>query len=84
LPKLPRITAKEAEKLLLDAGFIQIRSKGSHRVYRLAEIRVVAPFHPGKILHPKIIRQVFAAIKPTENDITDDIISDESDQSIDE
>jgi predicted RNA binding protein YcfA (HicA-like mRNA interferase family) len=80
LPKLPRITAKEAEKLLLDAGFIQIRSKGSHRVYRLAEIRVVIPFHPGKILHPKIIRQVIAAIQPAENDINDDMTSDENDE----
>jgi predicted RNA binding protein YcfA (HicA-like mRNA interferase family) len=80
LPKLPRITAKEAEKLLLDAGFIQIRSKGSHRVYRLAEIRVVIPFHPGKILHPKIIRQVIAAIQPAENDINDDMTFDENDE----
>jgi predicted RNA binding protein YcfA (HicA-like mRNA interferase family) len=84
LPKLPRITAKEAEKLLLDAGFIQIRSKGSHRIYGLAETRVVVPFHPGKILHPKIIRQVFAAIQPTENDITDNITSHESNEPIDE
>jgi predicted RNA binding protein YcfA (HicA-like mRNA interferase family) len=81
LPKLPRITAKEAEKLLLDAGFILIRSKGSHRIYSLAETRVVVPFHPGKILHPKIIRQIFAAIQPTE---ADDIAPDESDEPIDE
>jgi predicted RNA binding protein YcfA (HicA-like mRNA interferase family) len=71
LPKLPRLNAKEAEKLLLDAGFTQIRSKGSHRVYRLAEIRVVILFHSGKILHPKIVQQVFQAIKQTENDIDD-------------
>ena len=62
MPKLPRLTAKEAEKLLLDAGFSQIRSKGSHRIYRKDEIRVVIPFHSGKILHPKIARQVFDAI----------------------
>ncbi|MEH2201417.1 type II toxin-antitoxin system HicA family toxin [Nostoc sp.] len=55
MPKLPRLNAKEAEKLLLDAGFIQIRSKGSHRVYRLENIRVVIPFHSGKVLHPKIV-----------------------------
>ncbi|MBN3892962.1 MAG: hypothetical protein HWQ43_28845 [Nostoc sp. JL31] len=30
MPKLPRITATEAEKLLLDAGFIQIRNKESY------------------------------------------------------
>lgn len=64
MPKLPRLTAKEAEKLLLDAGFSQIRSKGSHRIYRKEEIRVVIPFHSGKILHPKIVKQVFDAINP--------------------
>ena len=64
MPKLPRLTAKEAEKLLFDAGFLQIRSKGSHRIYRKDEIRVVVPFHSGKILHPKIVKQVFDAIDP--------------------
>lgn len=43
MPKLPRLTAKEAEKLLLDAGFSRIRSKGSHRIYRKEEIRIVIP-----------------------------------------
>jgi predicted RNA binding protein YcfA (HicA-like mRNA interferase family) len=62
LPKLPRLTAKEAEKLLLDAGFSLIRSKGSHHIYRKNEIRVVVPFHSGKVLHPKILKQVFDAI----------------------
>ena len=62
MPKLPRLTAKEAEKLLLDSGFIQIRSKGSHRIYRKDNTRVVIPFHSGKILHPKIVKQVIDAI----------------------
>lgn len=65
MPKLPRLTAKEAEKLLLDSGFIQIRSKGSHRIYRKDNIRVVIPFHSGKILHPKIVKQVIDAIDKT-------------------
>ncbi|GAB4189576.1 MAG: hypothetical protein Fur006_30960 [Coleofasciculaceae cyanobacterium] len=72
MPKLPRLTAKEAERLLLDAGFTQIRSKGSHRVYRLEDIRVVIPFHSGKVLHPKIVQQVVQAIKTAENDASDD------------
>ena len=63
MPRLPRLTAKEAEKLLLDAGFIQIRSQGSHRIYLKDKIRVVIPFHSGKILHPKIIKQVLNAIE---------------------
>jgi predicted RNA binding protein YcfA (HicA-like mRNA interferase family) len=62
LPKTPRLTALEAEKLLLKAGFNQIRSEGSHRIYLKNATRVVIPFHSGKILHPKIIKQVQKAI----------------------
>ncbi|MEH1782115.1 MAG: type II toxin-antitoxin system HicA family toxin [Nostoc sp.] len=69
MPKLPRITAIEAEKLLLDAGFIQIRSKGSHRIYFREEVRVVIPFHSGKILHPKIVKQVLQAIDISEDEL---------------
>ena len=76
MPKQPRLNAKEAEKLLLDAGFIQIRSKGSHRVYRLEDVRVVIPFHSGKVLHPKIVQQVMQAIKFTDNDIVEDTSDD--------
>jgi predicted RNA binding protein YcfA (HicA-like mRNA interferase family) len=66
LPKLPRLTAKEAEKLLLDSGFSRIRTKGSHRIYYKDEIRVVIPFHSGKTLHPKVVKQVFDAINSEE------------------
>jgi predicted RNA binding protein YcfA (HicA-like mRNA interferase family) len=66
LPKLPRLTAQEAEKLLLDAGFVLLRSKGSHRIYFKNKMRVVVPFHAGKILHPKTVKQVINAIEATE------------------
>ena len=56
LPKLPRITAEEAEKKLEKVGFKHIRSKGSHRIYQKGKKRFVLPFHKGKILHPKIIK----------------------------
>jgi len=62
LPKLTRLTAKEAEAMLLSNGFTLIRTKGSHRIYKKENRRVVLPFHTGKILHPKIIRQVMNAI----------------------
>jgi predicted RNA binding protein YcfA (HicA-like mRNA interferase family) len=54
--------AKEAERLLLQHGFIWIRSKGSHRIYQKETIRVVIPFHSGKSLHPKIVKEVLNAI----------------------
>ncbi len=62
MPKRPRLTAPEAEQLLLGAGFVHVRSKGSHRIYRRGQERLVLPFHSGKTLHPKIIKQVMDAV----------------------
>ena len=61
MPKLPRLTAAEAERRLFAAGFVLMRSKGSHRIYFRGGERVVVPFHRGKILHPKIVREVLLA-----------------------
>lgn len=61
LPKLPRLTA-EAERKLLQAGFLHVRSKGSHRIYQKGSIRFVVPYHAGKILHPKIIKNLMEVL----------------------
>ncbi|MEH2174534.1 MAG: type II toxin-antitoxin system HicA family toxin [Nostoc sp.] len=74
------MTATEAEKLLLDVGFIQIRSKGSHRIYFREEVRVVIPFHSGKILHPKIVKQVLQAIDISKNEATAEEVIPETDE----
>lgn len=63
MPKDPRLNAVEAEKLLLEKGFQLIRTKGSHRIYLKENVRIVIPFHSGKILHPKIVKQVLKAIE---------------------
>jgi predicted RNA binding protein YcfA (HicA-like mRNA interferase family) len=65
MSKLPRLTARDAEAVLLKAGFILLRSKGSHRIYIKKTVRVVLPFHVGTILHPKIIKQVLQAVEET-------------------
>ena len=62
MPEAPRLTADEAEALLLAAGFTLIRIKGSHRIYLRDRTRIVIPSHAGEILHPKIVKQVLAAI----------------------
>jgi predicted RNA binding protein YcfA (HicA-like mRNA interferase family) len=62
MPRIPRLTAQEAEKLLLDANFRLLRSKGSHRIYGNGELRAVVPFHSGKTLHPKIVKQLLEII----------------------
>jgi predicted RNA binding protein YcfA (HicA-like mRNA interferase family) len=63
MPKLPRLTAVEAEAMLLKAGFVWLRSKGSHRIYQTGDRRIVVPFHSGVTLHPKVVKQVLEAIE---------------------
>ena len=63
MPRLPRLTPQEAEAMLLKAGFKWVRSKGSHRIYLKENTRVVVPFHAGRILHPKIVKQVLKGIE---------------------
>jgi predicted RNA binding protein YcfA (HicA-like mRNA interferase family) len=62
MPKAPRLTASEAEAMPLHAGFVRLRPKGSHRIDKAGERRVVVPFHAGIILHPKTAREVVDAI----------------------
>ncbi|MFA5804956.1 MAG: type II toxin-antitoxin system HicA family toxin [Melioribacteraceae bacterium] len=52
------MTAKEAESLLLKAGFKLNRQKGSHRIYKKDKIRIVVPHHTGKDLHPKLVKEI--------------------------
>ena len=63
MPRLPILSAREAERLLLKAGFELLRVKGSHYIYGKGKIRMVLPFHKGKTLHPKIVKQVMNAIE---------------------
>jgi predicted RNA binding protein YcfA (HicA-like mRNA interferase family) len=63
LPDLPRLNFRDAEKLLLNAGFRLVRTKGSHKIYIKDKKRIILPFHISKILHPKIINEVLKMIK---------------------
>ncbi len=63
MPKLPVLDARQAERMLLKAGFELLRIKGSHRIYAKDKERMIIPYHAGKSLHPKIIKQILEAIK---------------------
>jgi predicted RNA binding protein YcfA (HicA-like mRNA interferase family) len=47
----------------LQSGFQHLRSKGSHRIYGKGDLRVTVPFHSGRVLHPKIVKQVIEMIE---------------------
>ncbi len=64
---LPKLTAKEAEQRLLRAGFTLSRQRGSHKIYRKGGFRMVLPWHQGKMLHPKIIKELLEMIAEAEH-----------------
>ena len=63
MPRLPRLTAAESEGLLFKAGFVWLRTKGSHRIYAKGNRRVIIPFHGNSTLHPKTVKEVFEAVE---------------------
>lgn len=58
----PRLNFAQAERRLLEAGFVLLRVKGSHYTYGRAGERIQLPFHGKEPLHPKIVRQVLLAV----------------------
>jgi predicted RNA binding protein YcfA (HicA-like mRNA interferase family) len=63
MPEYPKLTAKEAEKLLFQYGFTLERQKGNHRIYKKDHSRMVIPHHAGEVLHPKIVKELFELTK---------------------
>ena len=71
--KLPRITANELIRALKKLGFEESRSSGSHRIYKNTDKskRIVVPYHSGKIIHPKIVRDVIKVCNITMEEFID-------------
>ncbi len=57
--RLPRVTASQIIKVLEREGFTLSRQSGSHMIYKSEEgLRATVPYHAGKILHPKILKNI--------------------------
>jgi len=57
--RLPRVTAAEAIRVLEKVGFLLVRQSGSHKILKNTEgRRVTVPFHSGKTLHPKVLKNI--------------------------
>jgi len=57
--RLPRVTATQIINVLEKIGFSLSRQSGSHKIYKNADNkRVTIPFHSGKILHPKVLKNI--------------------------
>ena len=57
--KLPRVTAREVIKVLEKINFYLVRQSGSHKIYKNDKgVRITVPYHPKKILHPKLLKSI--------------------------
>lgn len=57
--KLPRISASKIITVLEQIGFTLIRQSGSHKIFKNEEgKRITVPYHSGKILHPKVLKNI--------------------------
>ena len=60
MPEYPRLSAKEAEKLLFAKGFELLRQKGSHRQFEhpVTHKKVTVPFIIKKNIELSVKRQI--------------------------
>ncbi|NIM47508.1 MAG: addiction module toxin, HicA family [Candidatus Aenigmarchaeota archaeon] len=59
MSKLPVVTAKELTKILRKVGFIYIRQKGSHAIYRRKDgIWTTVPIHPREDITRGLLRKI--------------------------
>ncbi len=63
MPKQPRLSAKDAIKLVEENGFVFSRQTGSHAQYYKNGLRITIPIHGDNILHPKIVKNIFETIE---------------------
>jgi len=57
---LPTVTAKVMVRVLLRCGFVELRQKGSHRIFRKGTRRVIVPMHSGN-LKPGTLKAILEA-----------------------
>ncbi len=59
-PRSLRFTARQIRKIIEDRGFSLSRQSGSHMIfYNKKGVRITLPNHASKIIHPKIIKNIF-------------------------
>jgi predicted RNA binding protein YcfA (HicA-like mRNA interferase family) len=64
MSKLPIVSAKEFEKILLALGFVIVRQKGSHKFYRHSDGRYTTlPHHSNEDLSRPLIRTILREIE---------------------
>ena len=64
MSKLPVVSAKKLEKILLKLGFKIVRQKGSHHFYKHGDGRYTSiPHHPGEDISRPLLRAILREIE---------------------
>lgn len=60
MPRLPRLTASDIERIITRFGFIPSRQRGSHKIFynESTKKRITLPMHGNSVVHPKILKQI--------------------------
>ncbi|NJK55126.1 MAG: type II toxin-antitoxin system HicA family toxin [Pleurocapsa sp. SU_5_0] len=68
MSKIPILKPQEVVRILSNLGFIEVRQKGSHKQFRHLDGRATTvPFHKGRDISPRLLRQIAKDIDLTIN-----------------
>ena len=74
MTRLPVVSAKSLERILLNLGFERTRQKGSHAFYRHPDGRTsTIPHHPGRDLARPLLREILREIEVTPDQFLDEL-----------
>lgn len=59
MSKIPILKPQEIVRILENLGFREVRQKGSHKQFRHEDgRRTTAPFHKGRDISPRLLKQI--------------------------
>ena len=72
MTRLPIVNARTMERVLFHLGFVRVRQKGSHVIYRHSDGRTTTvPHHAGRDLSRPLIRSILHEIGVEPDEFSD-------------
>ncbi|MBD2596595.1 type II toxin-antitoxin system HicA family toxin [Nostoc spongiaeforme FACHB-130] len=72
MSNIPVLKPQEVVRILENFGFVEVRQKGSHKQFRHSDGRgTTVPFHKGKDISPRLLRQIAIDINLTIEEMLD-------------
>ncbi|MES1022700.1 type II toxin-antitoxin system HicA family toxin [Gloeocapsa sp. BRSZ] len=65
MSSIPVLKPQEVVRILENLGFVEVRQKSSHKQFRHTDDPTTVPFHKGRDISPKLLRQIAIDINLT-------------------